>query len=350
MQAKKIIITLVILLFICGCKGGNEGYTPTITSKDIYIGKEGLEMEFFENAPPIEIFENSVLPIGLRLYNKGAYDIGASDMHEGTQRGYLSISLEKDYMGLDEVSLKSINGKVNFRDPEHIQFDLKGKNIEYPKGEEEVITFTANTKDLSKTDPQSEYHDSLISITACYKYQTKAVETVCIDTDVYGFKKRPEERPCKVKTLTLSSQGAPVAVTKIESEMVPKKDNPSVIKPNFIITVKNIGKGEVVKENKVEDACSSRPINYTEWNNINVKAYISTMDEENKLDCDFIKEGTRDDGTIILKQKQDIVRCSYEEGFDEKKGIFSSPLYIILDYGYTDTISREVRIKKVVTH
>jgi hypothetical protein len=348
MKVKNIIIILIILLFVYGCKGGNKEYTPTITSKDIYTGKEGLEMEFFENAPPKEIFENSFLPIGLKLYNKGAYDIGASGVNRGTKRGYLSISLEKDYMELNEDSLKSINEKVNFRGSEHIEFDLKGKNIEYPKGEEEVITFTANSKDLAKTDPQSEYHDSLISITACYKYQTKAVETVCIDTDVYGFKKRPEERPCDVKTLTLSSQGAPVAVTKIESEMVPKKDNPSVIKPSFLITVKNIGNGEVVKENKVEDACSSRPVNYTEWNNINVKAYISDMSEGNKLDCDMVNED--DEGTIILKQKQDIIRCSYEKGFDEKKGVFSSPLYIILDYGYTDTISREVRIKKVVTH
>lgn len=329
---------LVILLFISGCKTRKE-YTPTITSKDIYTGKEGLTMEFFENAPPKEIFENSVLPIGLRLYNKGAYDM---------KNAYLAISLEKDYMELNEQSLKSINEGVDFRDPEHIQFDLKGKTIEHPDGEQEVITFTANTKDLSKTDPQSEYHDSLISITSCYEYQTKAVETVCIDTDIYGFKKR--EKPCEVKTLTLNSQGAPVAVTKIESEMLPDKDNPSLIKPRFIITVKNLGNGEVVKKEKVRAACSAEPIGYKEWNNINIKAYISTMEEENKLDCDIIKEGTKDDGTIILKQKEDTVRCVYEEGFDEKKGAFSSPLYIILDYGYTDTISREVKIKKVATH
>lgn len=338
MQAKKIIIILMILLFIFvfGCKGVKKDYTPTITSKDIYIGKDGLEMEFFENTPS-EIFENSVLPISLHLSNEGAYDI---------TNGYLSISLEKDYMELNEESLKSINRKANFQDPQHIKFDLKGKTIEHPKGENEIITFTINTKDLAKTDPQSETHTSLISITSCYKYQTKAVETACIDADIYGFKARGK-KPCEVKTLTLNSQGAPVAVTKVESEMLPSKDNPSVIKPRFTITVKNLGNGEVLKSEKVEAACSSEPINYTEWNNINVKAYISSIGEENKLDCDVIKEGTKDDGTIILKQKEDIIKCSYEEGYDEKKGAFSSPLYIILDYGYTNTISKEVKIKKL---
>lgn len=338
---------LMVLLFISGCEGGflrrGEKYTPTITSKDIYTGKEGLAMEFFENAPPKEIFENSVLPIGLRLYNGGAYDI---------KGGYLSISLEKDYMILNDISLKSINEMVDFRDPEHIQFDLKGKTIEHPDGEREVITFTAETKDLNRTDPQSEYHDSLVSITSCYEYQTKAVETVCIDTDVYGFKSRIEKRACEVEErgIILSSQGAPVAVTKIESEMLPSKDDPSTIIPRFIITVRNLGNGEVVKNEKVRDACSSEPVGYEDWNNINVKVYISTMDDKNKLDCDIIKEGKYDDGTIILKQKEDSIRCSYEEGFKEEKGVFSSPLYIILDYGYTDTISREVRIKKVLRH
>ena len=36
-----------------------------------------------------EVFENSALRIGIRLHNKGAYDI---------VNGYLSIGLEKDYM------------------------------------------------------------------------------------------------------------------------------------------------------------------------------------------------------------------------------------------------------------
>lgn len=340
MILKKAILVLMVLLFIYGCKVGKKEYTPRITSKDIYSGKDGLVMEFLENAPPKEVFENSVLPIGMRLDNKGAYDI---------KRGYLSIGLEKDYMELNQGSLKSINDKVNFGDSVHITFDLKGKNIEHPNGEYEIITFSADTKDLSLTDPQSEYHDTLVSITSCYEYQTKAVETICIDTDVYNFKKR--EKPCKVETLSLNSQqGAPVAVTEIESEMLPDKYNPSIIKPRFTITVKNLGNGEVVKKEKVADACSSQPMGREEWNIINVKAYISNMEEKNKLDCDITNEVRNEDGIIILKQKEDSIKCVYEEGIDETKGAFSSLVYIILDYGYTDTISREVKIKKVLTH
>ena len=346
MKLKNIIAILMISLLIYGCEGGflgkKEGYEPTITSEEIYKGKEGLDMEFFEDAPPKEILEESSLPIGIRLYNKGAYNI---------ENGYLSIGLEKDYMGIDkqqEASWKSLTEDVKFfeKDDEHITFDLKGKSIAYPLGDQEFIRFAAKTKEIGKTDPQSEYHDSLISITSCYKYQTIAAETVCIDTDIYNFKQRKKTCDAK-KAITLSSQGAPVAVTKIESEMILDEGK---IKPRFIITVKNLGNGEVIKHDKVEDACYSKPINYAEWNNIRIKAHLSKVEDEDKLDCDLIKEGKTDDGTLNLRKKEDTIRCSYEKGFDEIRGTFSTPIYIVLDYGYTNTISKNVKIKKILTH
>ena len=342
---KNIIMILLILVFVSGCGGffggGKEGYSPSITSKDIYKGKEGLKMEFFENAPPSEIFEGDRLPIGLRLFNNGAKDIGEGE-------GYLAVTVEKDYMELNN-DLKSINDKVYLRD-NHITFNLKGKTIEHPDGERDVITFTAGVGDLSNKDPQSESHYSLVSITSCYKYETKAVETVCIDTDVYGFKQR--EKSCEVEILKLDSQGGPVAVTRIESEMLPKKDMSGEIEPRFIITVKNVGKGEVIKSSKdvIMGACSSDPIGRGDWNSITIKVYLSTMEDENKLDCDITNEEGSDDGILILKGGEDKIRCVYDKGFEEKEGTFSSPLYIILDYGYTDTISREVKIKKILTH
>ncbi|MBW2988893.1 hypothetical protein KY358_01095, partial [Candidatus Woesearchaeota archaeon] len=322
------------------CKTSQKAYEPTITSKDLYEGREGLDMEFMENTPPKETFENAALPIGLMLYNKGAHDI---------KDGYFSIGVEKDYMEIIQGSLRSISQDVAFEQDNRLIFNLEGKSITLPEGDEELITFTAKvTKNLTKTDPQSEIHTSLIMATACYAYQTRAVETVCIDTDVYGFRER--EKPCKVSTLRLSSQGAPVAVTEIESDMLPGDDDPSVVRPRFTITVRNLGDGEVIRERSVEAACSSSKLGIDDWNYITVKAYISGISPENKLDCDLVKEGKDDDGLLLLKGKQDIIRCSYEKGFDETKGAFASPLHIVLDYGYTETISREVKIKKILSH
>ena len=340
MQYKKLIIIFAILLFVLGCKGGKKEYQPALTTKDLYTGTDGLEMEFLENAPSEEVFENGPLPVGLRLYNKGVHNI---------ENGYLSLTLEKDYMEVNERTLRSMEERVQFSDSEHINFNLNGQSMENPKGDQDILTFTVNTKNLSKTDPQSETHTSPIIITACYKYQTKATETVCVDTGVYDLKKR--EKPCEVKTITLDGQGAPVAVTEIKTEMLPDKDNTLLIKPRFTIKVKNLGKGEVIKGNDetLTKACSSAPLYYPEWNIINAKVYISTMDEEDKLDCDMSTKGTNDDGILNLKNKEDSIRCIYEKGFDEKKGTFSTPIYIELAYGYTDTISKDIKIKRIIT-
>lgn len=332
----------MVVLFLVGCKGSREEYEPTLTSKEIYSGSDGLVMKFFEKAPPKEVSENVPMPVGMELQNKGAFNI---------LNGYLAISLEKDYMVLKHGSLKAIDNrkvKGEFRENKII-FDLDGKDISRPKGGNEILTFNIDVKELKK-DPQTEVRTSLVVVTSCYRYGTRAVETVCIDPDVYGFK-ATGEKACEVVTKTLRSQGAPVAVTRIETEMLPDKDDQDKVIPRFVITVKNVGKGEVIRQDKVEDACSSKPVNYTEWNSIKVKAYLSEEKSEYKLDCDLIKPGKDDDGILDLKRKEDKIRCSYmKEGMDMDKGAFSSPLLIILDYGYTQSISRKVDIKRILRY
>ncbi|MEA2037889.1 MAG: hypothetical protein U9O94_10365 [Nanoarchaeota archaeon] len=338
MRLRNILILFVLLLFLVGCKAKGPATSETI--KGIHSGKDGLNMEFFENTPRKEVFERSVFPVAVRLYNEGAYDV---------VNGFLTISLEKDYIELIKDSVKStLYERPRLIDDSHISLNLRGKSIEYPNGDQELISFNVKTKELSK-DSQSEYHDSLVAITSCYGYETNLVDTVCIDTDVFGFKQR--EKVCdSTKTITLRSQGAPVAVTKLESEMIPDEKNPNRIKPRFTITVKNLGKGEVVWKDKVRAACYSESIDYKEWNRIDVRAYLSTKEESNKLDCDIIKEGLKDDGILNLRKREDIIRCTYENGYDENEGTFTAPLYITLSYGYTDTISGSVKIKKTKTN
>ena len=135
----KAYIFFIVILLIAGCKGTGKEYNPSITGEQIYSGKDGLIMEFLKDAPPGTAFDLSVIPIGLNLYNKGAFDI---------TEGYLSIMLEKDYMELNTGSLRSINGKTSLQDSSKIGFELKGKQINLPNGDRDVITFTANTQEL----------------------------------------------------------------------------------------------------------------------------------------------------------------------------------------------------------
>ena len=110
---------LVVLLFISGCKGNGvtkffkkgSDFNPATTSADLYKGSKGLTMEFLEKTPSAEIFEGGVLFIGAKLANEGAYDI---------DNGFLLLNLERDYMQLEQDSLRSLTDEVSFIDDNHM--------------------------------------------------------------------------------------------------------------------------------------------------------------------------------------------------------------------------------------
>ena len=70
----------------------------------------------------------------------------------------------------------------------------------------------------------------------------------------------------------------------------------------------------------------------------------------------FRSEGFQETSEIRLREKEDIIRCTYEkdtngiEGIDENIDPYTAQLKIELDYGYTFSISKDIIIEKVLTH
>lgn len=297
------------MIFITGCgrfSSSDKGY---ISDAKVNTGTSGLEMEFIKQSPPDEVFENQIFMAEVLLQNKGASDI---------KNGKLLIGMEKDYMEL-------LYDRQGF---ESIDFELEGKSIKNPVGEEKVEGFKIKAK---KIDPQTEQHDSTIYVTSCYKYETKASETVCIDVDIHNLVLL--EKPCEVKDISLSSQGAPVAITKIEEKMSPS-ENGDIILPRFTIYLENKGDGEVIDKNSIDKFCSSGPVKSEDINKISIEAYLSGV----PLECKFYE--------LKLKDKEDKVICSLKEGIKDDEPAFTTILTIKLSYGYTQTISKEIEIKK----
>ncbi|MBU3941992.1 MAG: hypothetical protein KKF74_03700 [Nanoarchaeota archaeon] len=310
MEPNKIIkiilpVIIILVLFISGCI--QNPFVTTTTQDDFRTGSQGILMEFLTNAPPSEIYEEYPFQIGVILKNTGAYD---------TKNGFISFTIEEDYMEL-----------MN-QNQETISFSLKGKSVSLPTGDQLIKTVKANTK---KIDEQSEKHESTILVSTCYQYQTKKDITICIDTDVYDLKKM--QKVCLVKDITLTPQGAPVAITKIESEMLPAEDD-NLIKPAFKIQIKNVGNGEVIDKDKISDICSSEPVDYKELNIVDIKVMLSNEELECKPE------------PLKLKDNEDEVRCILEKGISKDKATYTSPLTIELNYGYTYSISKKIIIKK----
>ena len=326
MNKKLIFVFIVVSLFLIGCDGKDKDNRP-ITDVDIRKGTVGLTMQFVQNAPPERIFEDSIFPIAVELKNKGAFDIGDDE-------GILVFGFEKTYVDFAE------DAKIEFGSNEELRFGIDGKSVVSPEGNDELVTISGQAKSVG---PQSETHPSTILATVCYPYETVFGSSVCVDTDVYDIEK--EQKVCSIQDLIFEGgQGAPVAVTKIETRMLLQDDNK--VKPHFIIYVKNKGNGEVVDLDKIKNVCSSEKLEYTDFNTLVVSASLSGV----PLKCG--EEEGEGPATIRLRDKEDIIRCTLEEGggIDATKGAYTAPLRIEFDYGYTFTISKDIIIEKILTY
>ena len=319
-----IILALTIILIAAGCKTKGNGSDIIL---EVHTGTDGLVMDFLENAPPEEVYEDGIVPVYVQMENKGAFDIND---------GYLALGYEKSYMSVH--SWQTEEPVTNQLSEDLVQFSLKGKSSSNIDGDNKIVNLKLTA---GRIEEQSERHESAILITSCYKYETEVEETACVDTDIYNLKKR--DKTCEAKDLSLSSQGAPVAVDEIEVKMLPHMDE-NKIKPQFIIHAKNEGDGEVIREGSVEKACSSAPLSFDDYNRIAVKAFLS----DKQLDCDLAGESNA--GEMRLTEREGYIVCGLEEGIGEEKGTYSTPLVVLLDYGYTHSISSSVTIKKILTH
>jgi hypothetical protein len=253
--------------------------------------------------------------------------------------------LERDYVS--DINWEFVEGTLEKTELEETaSFSLEGKKFTNPTGNEEFVSIDVKSRGI---EAQSETHTSVILATACYKYKTEFGGNVCVDTDIFNL--RPIKKVCQIKDLTFTAgQGAPVAVTKVETQILPDETSNN-IRPQFLIHVENKGNGEVVHKQRYGQVCSKfdrveGEELYEDFNVVFVNAFLS----EKQLDCSLADEG--DEGRVKLKDKKAVARCvlSQENAIDSNKDAYISTLRVELDYGYTETISAQTTIEKALKY
>jgi hypothetical protein len=309
---KKIILVIIALFILSGCDLLN-GPSARISEEQIHLGTEGLVINFIDNMPPDAVYDKENFPIGIKIENRGAYDV---------MDGNLILNLEKDV-------LEPKNGIKK-------QIKIKGKSISNPYGNTDTFNFLVQAKDLSK---ETETITTKVIVTSCYKYQTVFSDTFCVDTDYYNLKKTTKACNAEDKEYG-SGQGGPLAITQIESKMM-SEDN--ILKPVFIIHARNEGVGGIISSSGVSDACSEKGISKEQINRLddNIKVNFASQGED--LKC---KSSTSIN--LELNEEEIIIRCTLEEGINKDVEPYTSVLNIVIGYGYTETLSKEVEIKKMV--
>ena len=328
---KKLIFLLfvILLILISGCKGKKDAKKAV---EELRTGTEGIIVNFLPNNPPdvIHIDDTSNdFDIVLELKNRGAYpqpSEGGSITKPGPQGNvYLS-----GYDG-NIISLSN-NGKA-----EDISgLALEGKNIVNIYGGQDLLSFEG---DVDTGNMNVEKIEQIFLATVCYKYETMAGASVCIDPNPYSTIN--EKKVCDVHDVVLSSQGAPIAITKIEEEAFGGKTQ-------FKITIKNVGSGEVLKDDIMEK-CNPKSDKKIEREDID-KVTLTEVGISNKgLVCGPFAEGNikGGKGIIRLMNGEGSVICELPKAeYSETKSAYISPLLVRLEYGYRTTAQKKVQILK----
>ena len=306
---KKIIfLTILVLVFIIACAPKAQ---RQIFEFDVHTGQDGIVFTFMEEAPPETVYEGTSLPIYLEFQNKGAHE---------TTLDYI-LTVEERYLSLEEK-------RGTFR--------LEGKSVYDPKGQKEFMQHDADVLTLGKAQ---QTHETFVSATICYPYQTIATATVCVDTDPLSTTKR---KVCdhKKEIALPGGQGGPVGITKVKPQMIPLKDT-GTVNPNFEITINNFKKGSILNKARTSDACRLMRASAEDlYNLIRIRAFLS----DQELMC-RPSETTGRGATLKWSSKNNKIRCSLPEGV-KNLGNYPAPLRITLDYGYTETLTEKVLIKK----
>ena len=353
--SKKILTFLSFLIlfifvsgFSCSLKK-DSSKDPKKSAEELRTGTEGMSVTFMPNNPPATVYVEQNLPnnvdVIVELFNKGVYpqpEEGKPASGKVFLSGYdqnILVFEPKSY----DLSKKSLNGKS--------LIDIRGGS--------DIMIFNGKVNlDNLKVD---KYEPSLLA-TLCYNYVTIGGPAVCIDPDPH----LQQKKVCEAAPVVLTSQGAPVAITRVDV-------NSLAAKTTFTITIKNVGGGEVIRnkpESNQPSAAATTTSTATPGSNedsINKcdpfgtskltredldKVYVEEVSTGTTiLQCwPFTDKSTKaDKGFIRLNNGEGIVICELEKtdaGYPGGNTAYTTPLKIVLGYAYKTTAERKLLIQK----
>ncbi len=305
---KKIgVIALIAIFLLIAGQACPRGAREEVVEARYRVGSQGLVMDFMNNMPPPRIYDLDELRVGIELKNSGAYPSSVDG---------------RDFIG--KIYLRGFDPSyIVFREGDWREIDrsLFGKDQYNPEGGYTIMDFTSSIIELP--EGVESYRPTLLA-TACYEYQTIANPVVCIDPNPYSAEVR--EKVCTVHDVSLTTQGGPVAVTRVDETIM--KD-----KVQFKIYVQNVGGGLVVDINQL-DACPGN-LDYTNLDKVDFSGEISG---EALYDC------RPESWEINLYNNQGFIICYATK--PATGDAYETPLKIQLDYGYMSSISKQVEIVK----
>ena len=351
-----LVLLVLVSGFSCSLKNGltnplssapKTGAKKTV--EDLRTGTEGMSVGFTPNNPPATIYVEDSQPnkvdVIVELSNKGAYP-QPEDNTPPSGKVFLS--------GYDQNILE-----FNPNSYDLVKKSLYGKSLIDLRGGSDIAIFNGEIKDTLKVDK----YEPILLATLCYNYQTIAGPPVCIDPDPHP--QVNQKKVCEAAPVTLTSQGAPVAVVGIDV-------NALATKTIFTITIKNVGSGDVIRNNREgtnQPSSSGQPSAGTAGSNDDAISKCNpfnnklTREDIDKVFVEDVSTGSTqllcwgftdkptksERGFIRLTNGQGSVICQLDKtdaGYPGGNTAYTTPLKIILSYVYKTTAQRSVLLQK----
>jgi hypothetical protein len=308
----KLARPIILLLLLSACT------LDTSTSpENIRQGTEGITISFLQTLPKEIVVTGTTMErisFLVELRNKGAYPEKASP------EGSLWLSgFDPKIISMDAETTEPFTSSAGGR--------LEGRTGANAVGGLSTHEFQATIN--SNALPEGKYTPTILA-NVCYRYKTIANPVVCIEKD--PFLLSTQKKACSTADTSLSSQGAPVAVTKVET--VSTTDN-----VQFKITVRNLGKGNVVNPAL---SCSPPSIRNVQRHELDILSIESVTLGGQEAAC------SAPDKKVRLIDGLGFFTCTIEKAiFEQQQAAFSTPLDITLSYLYKDSIEQPLVITKI---
>jgi len=307
MQIVILLIVSTTLIFITGC-------SQTSGLKNYRVGTEGVTVEFSPSNPK-SVYEQEEFGDGIILNNLGSYDVTADNPAQ------LTISYDTYRL----FSTKGTSGNLILTN-----IHLQGKSQYYPLGEDFPYSVYFKSNSLTQLRESS---TTEINYDLCYPYSTELTIMTCIDTQT--TKRDVSIAACKSETYNgAQGQGAPIAITKIEPEIMLQQN---YVRPQFKIYIENVGSGYVSsqarcdKTNNVnKDLVSGK---------VNVRAWLS----QTELQCGPVEAGE----TLRLTDSTSFIRCFLPEnsaGYSTAQKSYTTALTVNVSYTYQSIYKQDLEI------
>lgn len=337
MKKKSCLIAVLIVLILIS-SGCNLRRTDEPQEVNYRTGTEGLFLKFPTNSPT-QLYENDRdVRFIVEVRNKGAFP-QSEEIDEF--RGKLWVG------GYDDKILKiyprlgsSISQGVNLDGSE-----LEGKSTYNRDGGYSAVEFQMDVGELPQGMP---YYRPRLIITSSYLYKTIANPMICVDPEPRSTRIR--EKVCEIGDYGgtgsgggsgkggsvgsgLGSQGAPIAVTRIEEDVTTN----DIL---FKIYIQNSGQGLVILESDIDN----NPNQGYDWRDMNL-VRIDDIKVGNIRMTECRPTIGRD---IQLIDDKGYIFCRLDKSVAGGKA-YVTPLNIILSYGYTNSIEKDIEVFEEVS-